>query len=159
MRKLLLTTLSIAALGVLVAPAMAETLIIEAPHSYEGVAAVKAAGVFVTIHNHSDEADKLVSASTPAAGVTELHTIIDEDGVKKMRAVDSFEIPANGVLNLSRGGDHIMLVNMPKPLKAGETVPLNLVFEKAGTREVSVNILEQSAAPDGADDHDEHAHH
>ena len=47
------------------------------------------------------------------------------------------EIPANGELKLKPGGYHIMLINLNRPLMAGETLPIKLKFEKAG--EVTVN--------------------
>ena len=52
----------------------------------------------------------------------------------KMRQVDAVPLPAGQAVTLSPGGYHIMLVDLKAPLVAGQSFPLTLTFEKAGTR-------------------------
>lgn len=154
MRHLLLTTAFLS----LIAPAWAQdqTLMIIEPHAFETVGSVTAGGVFVTIENHGDTEEVLLSANTNRAKTTELHTIIDENGVKKMRPVEKMTIPAHGTLKLERGSDHIMLMGVTSPLKAGESVPLTLNFQNAGARDIEAKVIPQGAKTDA---HDHHAHH
>jgi copper(I)-binding protein len=64
-----------------------------------------ATGGYVTIHNHSDEADRLVGVAAEFAAKAEIHTMMHENGVMKMRALsDGIEIPAGGMVELAPGG-------------------------------------------------------
>jgi len=97
---------------------------------------------FVTIRN-AGAADRLLSASTPAAGRTELHTMLRDGDIMRMRQVEAIAVPANGAVTLAPGGLHIMLIGLTRPLAVGESVPLTLVFERAGT--VTLNLAVQPA--------------
>jgi copper(I)-binding protein len=86
---------------------------------------------FLTIDN-AGPPDRLVGAESPIAHSVELHTHLHDGGVMRMRAVDSIAIPAHGQAVLKPGGDHVMLIGVDTPPKAGDRVPLTLVFAKAG---------------------------
>ena len=100
-----------------------------------------ATGAFMQITAAEDS--KLVSASSPAAPVVEVHEMAMEGGVMRMREVPAIALPAGKTVALQPNGYHIMLMNLPKQLKAGESVPLTLVVEgKDGKREkVEVSAL------------------
>ena len=97
---------------------------------------------FITIRN-AGGADRLVSASTPAAGRAELHSMIHDGDIMRMREMDAIAVPANGAVTLAPGGQHIMLIGLTRPLAVGERVPLTLVFERAGA--VTVELAVQPA--------------
>jgi copper(I)-binding protein len=85
---------------------------------------------YMVIANNGGASDKLVSASTDAAGVVEIHTVEMTDGVMQMRPLaDGLEIPANGSVTLEPGGFHIMLMDLQESLVDGETITLTLTFE------------------------------
>lgn len=98
---------------------------------------------FLSISNRGAAADRLLSASTPAARAVELHTMIRDGDVMRMRAVPGIEVPAGQTVALRPGGLHLMLVGLSKPLREGEAVPLTLRFERAG--EVRVELSVQAA--------------
>lgn len=110
---------------------------------------------FMSIENHSDTPDRLISAESSIAEVTELHAHIHEGDVMRMVKVESIDVPANGQLTLEPGGYHIMLIDLKKPLVAGEHLPLSLQFEHAGQMDVIVDI--KSSAAGTAAEHSEHA--
>lgn len=93
-----------------------------------------------SLGNTGDQPDRLVGASTPAAGAVEIHhSMRDARKVLHMHAVDAVELPPRTTLQLRHGGDyHLVLVDLKAPLKTGDRFPLTLRFEKAGTREVTV---------------------
>lgn len=93
---------------------------------------------YVTIR--SPTADRLVAASTPVADKAELHTMSMSGMVMKMRPVAGVDIPAGQPVTLAPGGLHIMLTGLNQPLKAGQSFPLTLTFDKAGTRTVAVAV-------------------
>ena len=99
-------------------------------------------------------ADRLVSASSPAARTTELHTHIREGDVMRMRGVPGIEVPAGQAVTLQPGGLHLMLIGLTQPLNRGETVPVTLVFERAGPVQVALQVQSAGARePAGAHRH------
>ena len=72
----------------------------------------------------------------------ELHTHKqDANGVMQMMEVEEgFVVPANGMHALKRGGDHIMLMGLKRPLEQGEEITVTLTFEKAGEMEVQIPV-------------------
>lgn len=116
----------------------------------------KVGGAFMTLHG-GKEADRLLAGSSPAAGVVELHTHLMEGGVAKMRQIPAIDVPAGGTVELKPGGLHIMLINLKAPLKAGDSIPLTLRFEKAGQIEIKVPVSAQApGAMSGHEGHDAH---
>jgi len=98
----------------------------------------------------SPTADRLVSLSTPVAKKAELHTMSMQGMVMKMRPLSELDIPARQPVTLKPGGDHIMLMGLNQPLRAGQTFPLTLDFEKAGSRTVTVTVEKAGATAPGA---------
>lgn len=96
---------------------------------------------FVTIKNPNAEADTLLSAEADISKAVELHTHVKDGEVMRMRQVDSVAVPANGAAELKPGADHIMFINLHKPLSEGQTIPVTLVFAKAGKKVVQMPVL------------------
>lgn len=94
---------------------------------------------YVTIHG-GDAADRLLSVTSPRSPEVEMHSMVMQGNVMRMRQLDAIDIPANGTVRLAPGGLHIMLQKLAAPLKAGETLPLTLKFEHAGERTVQVPV-------------------
>ena len=105
----------------------------------------KIAAGYLTIHN-AGGADRLVSASSPAAEKVQTHVSIKDGDVSRMREVKGYAVPANGTLELSPGGSHLMLVNIRAPLKEGDKVALVLRFEKAGEVKTELAVRSLGAA-------------
>lgn len=99
-----------------------------------------ATGAFMAIT--ASEAAALVSASSPVAGVVEIHTMKMEDGVMKMRQIPRLDLPAGKPVALEPGGYHVMLMDLKQPLKAGEMVPITLKLEG---RDKAVTTLDVQA--------------
>ena len=102
-------------------------------------------GGFLVIRNTSATADRLVSASSPAAGRMELHTHIRDGDVMRMRPVNDIPVPANGEVTLQPGGLHLMLMQGKGALKEGQVLPLRLQLE--GGSEASATLTVRKAAP------------
>jgi copper(I)-binding protein len=98
-------------------------------------------GGYVTITNKGAEADRLVSASSPVAGLVQLHEMkMDGDVMKMAELPDGIEVPAGATVTLNPGGFHIMFMDLKQPLVEGTKVPLTLNFEKAGSVEVQLDV-------------------
>lgn len=84
--------------------------------------------VFVTLSNSGDQPVSLLSASTPRAGKVELHDMIKQGDVMKMRQVPQIDIPAHGQTLLQPGSLHVMLFDLESTLKEGEKLQVTLNF-------------------------------
>lgn len=94
----------------------------------------KATGAFMRITSPTDA--RLVEARSPAAKVVEIHEMVMERDVMKMRAIQGLDLPAGTEVELKPGGYHVMLIDLNGQVKEGETVPLTIVVEgKDGKRE------------------------
>ena len=89
----------------------------------------KGTGAFMKIT--AKEATRLVGASTPVAGVTEVHEMKMEGDVMRMRALPGLELPAGKTVELKPGGYHVMLMDLKTALPKDSTVPLTLLFKDA----------------------------
>jgi periplasmic copper chaperone A len=88
----------------------------------------------------SPTADRLTGGSTPVARQVELHSNMIEGGVIKMRKLAAIDLLPDQAVTLQPGALHLMLVGLREPLRPGQSFPLTLHFEKAGTREVTVSV-------------------
>jgi copper(I)-binding protein len=90
----------------------------------------RATGAFM--HLISKEGSRLVAASSPVAGVAEVHEMKLEEGVMRMRAVPGgLELPPGKTVELKPGGYHLMLMDLKQPLPKESTIALTLVFQDA----------------------------
>ena len=98
------------------------------------VAGQMATGAFMRLTSPVDMT--LVGAASPAAKVVEVHEMKQEGGMMKMNAVDRLPLPAGKSVELKPGGYHVMLMDLARPLKEGDVVPLTLTFvDKAGVKQ------------------------
>ena len=98
---------------------------------------------YLSIRNDGTAPDRLIGASTPAARAVELHTMLRDGEVMRMRPVTEIALPPGQTVTLAPGGLHIMLIGLGAPLVLGADVPLTLRFAQAG--EVTVQLRVQAA--------------
>lgn len=85
-------------------------------------------------------ATRLVEVRSPAAGIVEIHEMKLEGDVMRMRAVDVLPLPAGKAVELKPGGLHVMLMDLNAPVKAGDSLPLTLVFEGADGKRFTQDV-------------------
>jgi copper(I)-binding protein len=145
--------------AVLIAPAAAQ-LVVKDAWVRATVPQQKATGAFMQLTAAQDS--KLVSVSSAAVPVVEVHEMKMQDGVMKMRPLPSLSLPAGKAVSLTPGGYHVMLMNLKQQLKPGDRVPLTLVIENQGgkreTVEVTAEVRALGAAAPKADEHADHKH-
>jgi copper(I)-binding protein len=113
-----------------------------------------AGGGFLTVTNKGAAPDRLLSAKSAAAGAVQIHEMKMEGNVMRMRELEGgLAIAPGATVTLAPGGFHLMLMGLKEPLKQGATVPLTLVFEKAGSIDVEMEIQALGAASPGGHGH------
>lgn len=136
------------------AEATASRIAVERAWSRETAPGQSVGGAFLTIVNSGSAPDRLIGGTTPIAGDVQVHMADMTGGVMRMRQLaEGLEIPAGGTVTLEPGSYHIMLMDLQRPLARGDTVPLTLEFEKAGSIEVELAV--QPIGATGSED----AHH
>ena len=104
----------------------------------------KLAAGYLTVLN-AGGADRLLGASSPAAARVEMHVTQKDGEIFRMREVTGFDVPARGRLELKPAGAHLMFVEVRRPFREGEKVPVVLRFERAG--EVKIELAVGPGAP------------
>ena len=100
--------------------------------------------VYMTITNGTSGDDALIDAAVPGCDAVELHEMIMEDDVMVMRQMEGnrIPVPAGETVMLQRGGLHVMCIGKTAEFAVGESVPVTLTFEKAGTVEVTAEVID-----------------
>lgn len=116
---------------------------------------VKTGVAYMTLVDHGPAPDRLVGAWSPVAGQVQLHSMSQDNGMMKMRAVDAIPVEPGRATELKPGGYHVMLLDLKQPLKEGDSFPMTLSFEKAGSVPVTVKVekagaMEPQAGPPAA---------
>ena len=138
-------------------PIMISDLVVRATTSSAGASAA-----YVTIHNHADEADRLIGASIGIAKKVEIHEMTLDGDVMKMREIKGgLLIPAKGEARLAKGGNHLMLIGLTAPIIMGQSYDISFEFEKAGiiTKTAHTISLSGKAAKSQHQKSDGHKNH
>jgi copper(I)-binding protein len=107
------------------------------PSASSGWVKLPAAGettatAFVSVDNPTMYAIYLLFATADVAGKVEMREM-DKDGAEKREPVTEVTVPAYGGVEMGPKGLHLVLSDLKRPLKEGETVVLSVTTE-AGTR-------------------------
>jgi hypothetical protein len=115
----------------------------------------KVSGAYMKIQSDADA--RLISASSPAVPRVEVHEMKMDGDVMRMREVKAIELPKGKTVSLEPGGFHIMLMNLKKPIAAGEIIPLTLVVESDGKQQ-TVEVKAEARPPMGGGAMQHHNH-
>ena len=148
---------------VFAASAFAQNIIVTNSWVRATVQGQKATGAFMTVT--AKENSKLVAASTPVAGIVEIHEMKMDKDVMKMSALpNGLDLPAGKAVDLKPGGFHIMLMDLKLQLNKDVAVPLTLTFQdgagKKSQQTVQVPVSTSPPAGQGMGMHQggEHKH-
>ncbi|MEU9778438.1 MULTISPECIES: copper chaperone PCu(A)C [Streptomyces] len=99
---------------------------------------------FLTVENTGGAGDRLTSVTSGISDEVSIHRT--EGG--RMTEVASFDIPAEGSLDLERGGNHIMFMALKERPEEGDTVSVELHFEKSDPITVDVPVKAATHDPE-----------
>lgn len=140
------------AIGVMVASSVRAQVTVEDAWVRATVPGQPVAAAYFKIR--SAQTAELVAVSTPVTVRAEIHETRMEGGIMRMRLVARLELPAGKTVELKPGGYHLMLMNIAKPLRPGEVVPITLVIEgsRNGRQEVQIEaeVREMTGGTSGA---------
>lgn len=102
------------------------------------------AAVYLTLTNQAETDDKIITVSSTASDVAEIHTMTMHGGVMRMRALRELSLPAGESTVLEPKGDHIMLIGLLTPLKEGDNIEVMLELEQLGEITLQVPVARQA---------------
>lgn len=104
-------------------------------------------GGFLTVTNKGTTPDRLIAVRSTVSAKVEVHEVRMDGNVMKMRELEKgLEIPAGATVMLKPGGYHLMFMGLKAPFAKGAKVPLTLVFEKAGSLDIVLDVEALGAA-------------
>lgn len=106
----------------------------------------------------SKKAAKLVGVACKDASTAEMHSMVMEGDLMKMRQVDAIELPAGKAVDLGEAGYHLMLLGLKKPLEAGKKTNCEMVVRGADGKDQKVQLIAQVKPLTESGGH-EHMHH
>jgi copper(I)-binding protein len=139
----------LAALLLLPALAYAQASPITVEQVWSRAAPAGRTGVLYLTVTDSGAPDRLVAVSSPVAEQAELHETTMVNGVMQMRPVDAVPVAPGQPATLAPGGYHVMLLRLKQALNEGDSFPVTLSFEHAGTVSATASVAKAgaSAAP------------
>ncbi|WP_342117383.1 copper chaperone PCu(A)C [Pseudoduganella sp. OTU4001] len=126
------------AMSFAVAASAAAQVSVREPWIRATVPAGQATGAFMQLQSAQDV--RLVEVRTPVAGIVEIHKMAMQGDRMMMSAVDYIDLPAGKPVALASGGYHIMMMDLKRQMKEGESVPMTLVFEKKDKKRETVEV-------------------
>ena len=111
---------------------------------------MRSGAAYLTLEVTGDRVERLIAVASPIAEKAALHTHVMDGDVARMRPVAAIEIAPGAPTVLEPGGLHIMLSGLERRLVEGETFPLSLTFESAGTVAIEVPIISMAHQGHGA---------
>ena len=112
------------------------------------------AGGSVSITNGGSEDDRLVSVSSPVADHVEIHEMTMENDIMKMRQLKGgLAVPAGQTVALTAGGMHLMFMGVKTPVRTGQSVQVTFTFEKAGSVDAVLPVVDPRKAGGGGHKH------
>lgn len=106
----------------------------------EAVPGRPATAAYAVIENSSGTDVQIVAAAADIAGTVELHEMVRSGDMMKMSPVKSITVPAKGRVELKPGGLHVMLFELKKPVKDGDTVTLTFKTSAGATVQATAPV-------------------
>jgi len=101
----------------------------------------KIAAAYLELVNGTSEPVAVVGVSSPDARVVEMHeTTRTADGMMSMKQVERIVIEPHQRVSLQPGGTHLMLIDLTRDLRAGDSVDLTLTFHDRSTRKLTATV-------------------
>jgi copper(I)-binding protein len=157
MKNILAITLSLCLLTACVEKK--DTMMVHEPQSFETAKGMKVGAALMVLHNTANNDDELIKVTSTSIPRVEMHNMIDDNGIMRMREVKSIPIKAGDHVALTPQGYHIMLMDLTKPLVAGETINLTLYFKNSKPITTNIPVESRSTLKELLDSGEVHDHH
>ncbi len=90
---------------------------------------------YLTLTNNTEDPIKITKVTSPQYDAVQMHESVVENGIAKMRPLDSVTVPAHGSVTFEPGARHLMLM---RPTGSGAGVTLH--FMAGDSLVLTVNV-------------------
>ena len=97
-----------------------KNLVAHGGYSFETTGKQSATAVYISFFNNSNKNYEIQSVNTDIADKAEIHDIIIENDIVKMKLIENLKIGPREQIFLQPGGKHIMLFGLNKKLEEGD---------------------------------------
>lgn len=138
--------LSLAIFALAGAAAKADSLQIREGYVRELPPGQSTSAAFMDVVNSSDRPVAIIAAVSDAAQVAEVHQHRHVNGAMSMEQVRRLVIPARDHVLFAPGGYHLMLINLKRTLRAGDTVTVTLLDEEGKSYTARIPVVKMLGA-------------
>jgi len=101
----------------------------------------RTSAAYFLITNFGEAADSLLAVETDVSQNAEIHESYErEENMMGMREIGKVEIPGQSTMRFEQGGLHVMLIQLNRQLRDGDTFELTLLFKENGERTVEIPV-------------------
>lgn len=119
--------------------------------------APKFVGGYLSIENTVPTPNRLIGCSTEAAARVQIHESNLSNGIMRMREkTDGVVTPPGQKVEFKPSALHLMLIDLKAPLKQGDKVKATLMFERAGSVVIELQVQGVGAPQPAPADHTGH---
>lgn len=97
--------------------------------------------VYLTVKNTSNRSVVLAHVASDRAARVLIHQNTLQDDMMRMRPVSQLEIAAHSQFSFTPGGYHLMVMDLPQPLQAGQKLDLIFQFKEGPVIKVTVPVI------------------
>ena len=106
----------------------------------ETIPGTNISSAYMTLKNSNEKSVTLIGASSKISPRIEIHEHSMTGGMMSMRQVDTIVIKSKDSVVLQPSGLHLMLFDIPEPLKAGDMVTITLHFSSQPDVDVQLPV-------------------
>ena len=120
-------------------------LIFHGGYTFSSFKNQKSAAVYITIINNNKKDIQIISLNTDIAKKTEIHEIIEDKNIVRMKKMNKLNIKTGETIFLQPDGKHIMLFGLNKKLEDKEKF---LIFFKTDSNKVQsaqITVIDRNA--------------
>ena len=125
--------------------AQAGDITVSDPWIAEAPPVARVMAAYMTISNSGSTPVQLLSAASHAFEKIEIHQTAMHGGMAHMMAHATLPVEQASRVVLKPGGFHLMLIQPVQPLRAGDQVDLELLFDSGETVTVTATVRKQTA--------------
>ena len=118
-----------------------ESLTFHGAYTFETFSQQKACAVYVSIFNNTEKDFIISSVSTDIAEKAEIHGIVIQKEITKMKKMENLLIKSKQQVFLQPGGIHLMLMGLKHQLKDGSSFDVRFILGDGSFNEVKVMVL------------------
>lgn len=120
-----------------------KSLVFHGAYAFSSFKGQKASAIYLTLMNTSNKSVIIKSLKSEVGKKLEIHEIINENNITKMKKINNFIIKGNETIFFQPGGTHIMVFGLNKELEDKETFEIDIQTDDLKKYKINVMVLDK----------------